>query len=126
MMAHYEPPKQSKLSQLFDVIVLMALTFGALYVPLYMGLAGGAKSVPEGAPTDWEGMGQNAAEIAQYNALGFTDPAAVSDIINARYDYSFSWGALIVMVVVVVGYYVLMLRLSDREYRDVVAEKFDK
>ena len=82
----YLPPKQSKLSQLFDVGVLLAMTFGALYVPLFMGLAGGSKTVPEGAPTTWEGMGQNATQIAQYEALGFTDPAAISDVINARYD----------------------------------------
>ena len=120
----YSPPKQSKLSQLFDVVVLMTLTFGALYIPLFMGLAGGSKSVPEGAPTTWEGMGQNATQIAQYNALGFTDPAAVSDIINARYDYSFSFGALAVMIVVIVAYYALVLRFSEKEYRDVIAEKF--
>jgi hypothetical protein len=113
----YRPPKQSKLSQLFDVIVLLAMTFGALYIPLFLGLAGGSKSVPEGAPTTWEGMGQNAAQVAQYNALGFTDPAAVSNIINARYDYSFSWGALAVMILV-------MLRFSEQEYRDVISEKF--
>jgi len=102
----------------------MAMTYGALDIPLYMGLAGGSKSVPEGAPTTWEGMGQNATQVAQYNALGFTDPAAVSDIINARYDYSFSWMALAVMVVVILTYYALVLRFSEKEYRDVIAEKF--
>jgi hypothetical protein len=126
MMAPYTPPKQGKLSQLFDVAVLLAMTFGALYIPLILKLAGGSKTVPEGAQTTWEGMGQNATEIAQYNALGFTDPAAVADIINARYDYSFSFAALAVMIVVIVGYYVLMLRFSETEYRDVIAEKFDK
>jgi hypothetical protein len=125
-MSRYAPPKQSKLSQLFDVVVLMALTFGALYIPLFMGLAGGSKSVPEGAATTWEGMGQNATEIAQYNALGFTDPAAVSDIINARYDYSFSIVALLVMVVIIIAYYALMLKFSETEYREVIAEKFDR
>jgi len=120
----YAPPKQTKLGQLIDVIILMGLTFGALYIPLFMGLAGGSKSVPEGAPTTWEGMGQNATQIAQYQALGFTDPAAVSNIINARYDYSFSWAALVVMIVVIVAYYALMLRFSEQEYRDVIAEKF--
>ncbi len=125
MMARYVPPKQGKLSQLFDVVVLMALTFGALYIPLFMGLAGGSKTVPEGAQTTWEGMGQNATEIAQYNALGFTDPAAVADIINARYDYSFSIGALVAMVVIIVAYYALMLKFSETEYREVIAEKFD-
>ena len=125
-MTRYVPPKQSKLSQLFDVVVLMALTFGALYIPLFMGLAGGSKSVPEGAATTWEGMGQNATEIAQYNALGFTDPAAVSDIINARYDYSFSIVALLAMVVIIIAYYALMLKFSETEYREVIAEKFDR
>ncbi len=120
----YRPPKQSKLSQLFDVVVLMGMTFGALYIPLFLGLAGGSKSVPEGAPTTWEGMGQNATQVAQYQALGFSDPAAVSDIINARYDYSFSLGALAVMVVVILAYYLLMLRFSEQEYREVIAEKF--
>ena len=121
----YLPPKQSKLSQLFDVGVLLAMTFGALYVPLFMGLAGGSKTVPEGAPTTWEGMGQNATQIAQYEALGFTDPAAISDVINARYDYSFSLGALALMILVILAYYVLMLRFSEKEYREVISEKFD-
>jgi len=125
-MSRYIPPKQSKLSQLFDVVVLLAMTFGALYIPLFMGLAGGSKSVPEGAGKTWEAMGQNPTQIAQYNALGYTDPAAVSDIINARYDYSFSVVALVVMVGIIIAYYVLMLKFSETEYREVIAEKFDR
>ena len=124
-MSRYVPPKQGKLSQLFDVVVLMGLTFGALYIPLFMGLAGGSKSVPAGAQTTWDGMGQNATEIAQYNALGFTDPASISDVINARYDYSFSIVALMTMVVIIIAYYALMLKFSETEYREVIAEKFD-
>ena len=57
--------------------------------------------------------------------MGFTDAAEVAPIIGARYDYSFSWIALIVMVLVIIGYYVMILRLSDKEYREVIAEKFD-
>ena len=34
--------------------------------------------------------------------------------------------SLIVMIVVVVGYFVLMLRLSEREYREVISEKFGR
>ena len=90
-MARYVPPKQSKLSQLFDVVVLLALTFGALYTPLYLGLAGGSKTAPEIVDPTWESLGQNATQIAQYKALGFTDAAKVAPIIGARYDYSFSW-----------------------------------
>lgn len=42
-MAHYQPPKQGKASQLFDVVVLVVLTVGALFVPLWLGMAGAAK-----------------------------------------------------------------------------------
>lgn len=124
-MSRYIPPKQGKLSQLIDVIVLVAMTFGALYTPLYMGLAGGTKTAPAVTDPTWESLGQNATQVAQYNALGFQNPADIAPVILARYDYSFSIGALVAMVVVVVGYYVLMLRLSEREYRDVISEKFD-
>ena len=44
--------------------------------------------------------------------------------VTARYDYSFSWMSLAVMVIVIVGYFVMMIRLSDKEYREVIAEKF--
>ena len=53
-------------------------------------------------------------------ALGVTDPAAANDIITARFDYTFSWTALIVMAVLVIGYFVLVVRLSDKEYREVI------
>ncbi len=123
-MAHYQPPKQSKAGQLVDVVVLIVLTVGALFVPLWMGMAGAAKTVasPVEAPT-WESLGQNAAQAAQYEALGYT-PESAHDLILARFDYSFTTGALIAMIVVIVLYYVLMLRFSEIEYREVIAEKF--
>jgi hypothetical protein len=123
-MSRYAPPKQGKASQLLDVVVLLAMTFGALYAPLYLGLAGGAKIVPEIVDPTWESLGQNEVQVAQYEALGFTDPAEIAPIIGARYDYDFSWAALAAMFVVVIGYYAMMLRLSDKEYREVIAEKF--
>lgn len=123
-MARYRPPKQGKLSQLVDVAVLLVLTFGALYAPLYLGLAGGSKTVPEIVDPTWESLGQNATQVQQYEALGL-DATTAAPIITARYDYSFSWVALVVMFIIVIGYYAMMLRLSDREYREVIAEKFD-
>ena len=123
-MAHYDAPKQGKASQLVDVIVLVVLTFGALFVPIWLKMAGAAKSVttPVENPT-WETLGQNAAQAAKYEALGYT-PATAHDLILSRFDYSFSIGALVAMVVVIVLYYVLILRFSDVEYREVISEKF--
>lgn len=122
----YQPPKQSLAGQVVDVVVLLVLTVGALYLPLYMGLAGAAKTpAPIENPT-WEALGQNEAEQAQWAVLGFPDAASANEIITARFDYTFSWMALIVMVVVVVGYFVLVVKLSDKEYREVIDERFGK
>jgi flagellar basal body-associated protein FliL len=125
-MAHYTPPAQSKLGQIIDVIVLVTLTVGALFVPLWLGMAGAAKTVqaPVENPT-WEALGQNTVQAAQYEALGYT-PASAHDLILALFDYSFTVGALIVMIVVIVAYYALMLKFSEAEYREVISEKFGK
>ena len=120
----YRPPEQGFFAQLIDVLVLLVLTVGALYVPLYLGLAGAAKTpAPMENPT-WEALNQNPVEQQQWAALGITDPAAASDIITARFNYDVSWPALIIMVVLVIGYFVLVVRLSDKEYREVIAERF--
>lgn len=123
-MAHYQPPAQGKASQLIDVIVLVVLTVGALFVPIWLKMAGAAKSVtaPVANPT-WESLNQNAAQAARYEALGFT-PESAHDLILSRFDYSFSIGALLTMIVVIVLYYFLILRFSEVEYREVISEKF--
>lgn len=123
-MARYVAPVQGKVGQIIDVIVLLIMAIGALYIPLWMGLAGSAK-IPEVVenPT-WETLGQNPAMVEQWQKLGFADPASAAEMITARFDYSFSIGALVVMVVVIVGYYAMLLRFSEKEYRDVIAEKF--
>ncbi|MCZ8077651.1 MAG: hypothetical protein RSE12_00100 [Fuscovulum sp.] len=124
-MARYIPPKQSKIGQMIDVIVLLILSIGALYIPLWLGLAGSSKApVPMDNPT-WEALGQNPVMVERWNALGFADPASAADMITARFDYSFTWGALALMVIVIVGYFAMMLKLSEQEYREVIAEKFD-
>ena len=122
----YEPPKQSLAGQIFDVVTLLVLTIGALYLPLYLGLAGAAKVPNPVADPTWESLGQNATEQQQWAALGITDPAAANDIITARFDYSFSWPSLIIMAVLVIGYFVMVVRLSDREYREVIEERFGR
>jgi hypothetical protein len=123
-MAKYIPPLQSKASQFFDVIVILVLTIVTLYLPTWLKLAGASKvSTPVENPT-WESLGQNEVMVQKWNQLGFPDAASAADTITARFDYSFSAISVITMVVVIVGYYVIMLRFSETEYRDVIAEKF--
>ena len=40
----YRPPEQNLLGQIIDVFVLLVLTVGSLFVPLYLGLAGATKT----------------------------------------------------------------------------------
>lgn len=125
-MAHYKAPVQSRISQIIDVILLMALTVGVLLLPGYLGLSGAARNIVAIENPTWESLGQTPVMVERWNALGFADAAAAHDMITARFDYSFTWGALALMVVVIVGYFAMMLMLSEREYREVIAEKFGK
>lgn len=127
-MAKYTPPKQSKAGQIFDVIVLVLLTVGALYVPLILKMAGGAKNpAAYNAAATWADLGQDTPEkVAAYNALGFTDPSneALQSLITARFDYTVDVLELIIMMVVVIGYFFLVIRFSGAEYKEVISEKF--
>lgn len=123
--APYKPPQQSKLGQLFDALFLLALVVASLFAPLVLGLAGGGKTALEFPEKTWTGMGQTAAQQAQWEKLGLT-PETAHDMIAARFDYTFSVPALIITAVVVVFYFLFVVRLSDKEYRDVISERFDK
>ena len=127
-MAKYKPPKQSKIGQIIDVIVLLVLIVGALRLPLWLNLAGGAKEPAAHNPAaTWADLGQDTPEkIAAWNALGFADPTSESlqSLITARFDYTLNTLELLIMIVVVIGYYVLIVRFSGTEYKDVIAEKF--
>ncbi|MCL4065881.1 hypothetical protein M3484_04800 [Pseudomonas sp. GX19020] len=123
-MAKYTAPVQSKIGQIIDVIVLLIMAIGALYIPLWMGMAGSSKEPVAVENPTWDALGQNPAMVGQWEKLGFSDPAAAAELITARFDYSFSISSLIVMIVVIVGYYAILLRFSEKEYCDVIAEKF--
>ncbi len=123
-MARYVPPKQGKIGQIIDVIVLLVLAIGSLYIPLFLGMAGSTKTPQVVDNPTWESLGQNATMVQRWNELGFTDPAGAADIITARFDYTFSWASLALMVIILVGYFAMMLILSEKEYREMISEKF--
>lgn len=121
----YSPPEQSKLGQFFDSLFLLALVVLTLFAPLWLGLAGGGKTTIEFADKTWAGMNQNATMQTQWEKLGF-DPASAHDLIASRFDYAFSVPALVVTALVVIVYFIFVFRVSDKEYRDVIAERFDR
>jgi ABC-type antimicrobial peptide transport system permease subunit len=121
----YQPPRQSKLGQVVDSLFLLGLVFLALFAPLYLGLAGGGKTTLEFAEKTWSGLGQNATMAAQWEKLGYT-PETAAELISSRFDYSFSLTALLVTAIVVIAYFYILFHWSKKEYKEVIAEKFNK
>lgn len=124
-MAKYTPPDQPKLMQWIDIIVVVAAIFLALWLPLKAGWAGNSKVLVKIDNPTWESLGQTPAQVEQWAKLGFADAAAAHDIIQNKWEYSINWLQLILLTIALVGYFVFLFRASDKEYRDVVDEKFN-
>jgi len=122
-MAKYNPPEQPRSMQFVDIIFLVAAIFFALWLPLKLGLAGAAKAIDKIENPTWDALGQNATMVSIWEKLGYT-PETAHDIIQNRFHYNIDWLALVVMAAVLIGYFVFLFRASDREYREVIAEKF--
>jgi hypothetical protein len=124
-MAKYTPPEQPKAMQWFDIAFVVAAIFLALWLPLQAGWAGVTRAiVPIDNPT-WEALGQTPAQVAQWVKLGYADAAAAHDIIQNKFDYTIDWLQLVLMTAVLIGYFVFLFKASDKEYRDVIDEKFN-
>lgn len=124
-MAKYTPPEQSKALQWVDIIFVVAAIFLALWLPLQAGWAGVSRAIVKIDNPTWEGLGQTPAQVEQWVKLGFADAAAAHDIIQNKFDYTINWVQLIIMVIVIVGYFVFLFRASDQEYKEVIDEKFN-
>ena len=124
MKKFYEPPKQPAAGQIFDSVFLLILIYLVLLAPLLLGLTAGNTVTQMPEVVTWESLGQNPTMVAQWEKLGFTmDEAAV--LIAERFDYTINPIPLIITALVVIGYFVMLLVMSDKEYREVIAEKFD-
>ncbi len=71
----------------------------------------------------WETLAQNPTMQAQWEKLGY-DLEGAAGAITLRYDYSFDWLWLILTLAAVGGYFLFLIKQSDKEYREVIAEKF--
>jgi hypothetical protein len=136
----YQPPKQSTLGQIIDSVVILGAVFLALWLPIAANLAGAdTKQIlppgvtiaenADGSKTwtglTWEGLGQNATMQAQWEKLGYSIEDAAG-LITVWFDYEINWLLALVTAVVVIGYFAILLYYSEREYKEVIAEKFDR
>jgi hypothetical protein len=124
IMAKYTPPEQPRLLQWFDIVCLVGAIFLALWFPLYMGWAGVSKSIDKIDNPTWDALRQTPAQVEQWIKLGYANAAAAHDVIQNRFHYTIDWLQLIIMAAVVIGYFIFLFRASEREYRDVIDEKF--
>ena len=127
MKQNYTPPNQGLLGQIFDSILILVLVYASLMLPLLMKTEAKAEEpavAAEVVVNTWESLGQNEIMQAQWVKLGHT-PDSAATIINNRFDYTIDPMMLIITILVVVGYFVVVLKVSDKEYREVIAEKFD-
>ncbi|HYV88272.1 MAG TPA: hypothetical protein VFA91_06820 [Candidatus Polarisedimenticolia bacterium] len=139
MVTKYNPPKQSIAGQLFDVAFLLALVFGSLFLPIWLKIAvpSRVEKLPDGVTyttaadgsktwtgLSWEKLNQNPVMQAQWEKLGYTQESAAA-IITQPFDYTIDTAGVVVTAVVILGYFIFMLVMSEKEYKQVVAEKFD-
>ena len=123
----YIPPKQRWFGQAFDSIFILVLVYVSLMAPLFLD----SEEVvnPENVavqvviPPTWEQLNVNAVEQQQWEKLGF-DAESAAEIINDRFDYTIEPVSLIITALFIIGYFFFMLKISEKEYREVIAEKF--
>lgn len=124
-MSIYIPKTQAKRGQLFDSLFILVLVYVSLYIPLF--LESDNTSVEETSVVQshsWESLGVSTVEQEQWQKLGYDEEAA-AEIINEKFDYTIDPVMLVITALVIIGYFIFMLRVSDRQYREVIAEKFD-
>lgn len=139
MVTRYVPPKQSVAGQLFDVTCLLALVFGALFLPIWLKIAvpSRVEKLPPGVTyttaangtktwsgLSWEKLGQNPTMQAQWKKLGYSKEKA-AEIITQPFEYDIDVSGVVLTAIVVIGYFMFMLFMSEKEFRQVIAEKFD-
>ena len=127
MSKKYEPPKQSRFGQIFDSLFILALVYLSLLLPLLF-KAKAAETVANGAvaavevPT-WASLNLSPIVQQQWEKLGYNAEKAAG-LINTKFDYSIDPLWLAITATVIVGYFFLMIKVSAKQYREVIAEKF--
>ena len=127
----YEPPRQSAAGQLRDSLIILGLVFIVLFGVTFI-----VQSDPAGggeeAPKPLAELPINATERQQYETMierGVTDLEAVNAAVAANYErddkYEINWLLLALTVASVLLYLTVVVRMSLKEYREVVRERFD-
>ena len=148
----YRPPEQSSAGQLFDSLFVVALVAATLLVCLYLtvlsaaptpepaaqtavvtatpateaGASAAAATAVAAAPSN-DGLTaeQQKLKTERFTALGWDDAkVAERKATIAAKSYEFDWLMLLLTAIVVIAYFVFLVRTSDKELREVINERF--
>ena len=61
-----------------------------------------------------------------YDEIGPAALIRVTWVGLGEFDYTIDWFQLIILAAVIAGYFIFLFRASDKEYREVIAEKFNE
>ena len=53
------------------------------------------------------------------------DLETAAELITTRFDYSIEPLSLLITAVVIIGYFIFLVTMSEKEYREVISEKFE-
>lgn len=123
MTTNYVPPKQGWFGQVFDSVFILVLVFASLLVPLLLKPAEVKNADLDAAKVTWESLKLSPIEQGQWIKLGY-DPEKAAAIINTKFDYAIDPWSLAITILVIVGYFTFLLKVSNKEYKEVINEKF--
>lgn len=123
MAQKYIPKKQGGLGQFIDSIFILVLVYVSLYIPLLLKPEAAEEAAGEVAKPTWELLNLSPVVQEQWVKLGY-DAEKAAGLIGSRFDYTIDPLMLLITAGVIVGYFVFMIKVSDKQYRDVIAEKF--
>jgi 3-deoxy-D-manno-octulosonic-acid transferase len=149
-LSPYRPPEQSPAGQLFDSLFVVALVAATLLVCLYLTVlsaapapepaaqtaaviaapateanAAAATAVAAATSTDGLTAEQQKLKTERFTALGWDDAkVAERKATIAAKSYEFDWLMLFLTAIVVIAYFVFLVRTSDKELREVINERF--
>ena len=108
---------------------MLVLVYVSLMLPLLFKAAAKAENAVVQAAVavqaTWESLGQNAIQQEQWIRLGYS-PEKAAILINNRFDYTIDPVMLGLTSAVIIGYFIFLLKVSAKQYREVIAEKFDQ
>jgi hypothetical protein len=130
-MEIYEPPRQSLGGQVRDALVIVLMVFVVLFGVTFI-VESDTGGAGDGAPKALSQLDITPAERQQFQKMievGVTDLQGVNDAVATNFPrddkYVIDWPLLALTVGSIAAYLFIVVRISLKEYREVVRERFD-